>query len=285
MPVPGRKPLRPPHALALALRQACSTYGLPIRRMLGRPSARAVDLVRSGQLACSLRCVTSVTASSRSPSPGPIVLFELASDGRIVYAAGATEMLVGRSASQLIGNGLRRPCSARRARARSTRCWQPRSGGERIDDVDRGIVVSNRRAAGDGDDRLPSAGHERSYLRRLATSHRPCPRQAHIRSRPETGLLDTTPFIDSVSQHLVSPAAARDQSLSLIRSERTRRAATAARCDPLARELLQTIGNCLRAFSSGGDLAARIGPDGLGILHGAEVDLKKLEQQLLAVRP
>ena len=50
---------------------------------------------------------------------------------------------------------------------------------------------------------------------------------------------------------------------------------------PSSRELLQTIGNCLRAFSSGGDLAARIGPDGLGILHGAEVDLKKLERQLL----
>lgn len=207
------------------------------------------------------------------------VLFELASDGRIVYAAGATEMFVGRSASQLIGNAFG-DLAVPAGRGTVNALLAAAARGERIDDAPLELLSPTAAplAMGMTGYRLPDMnGHLFLGLRRRIDHAR----AMRVTDRDqETGLLDTTPFIDSVSRHLATSAAARGQSLSLIRLHGLEGIHRPGRPSP-PRELLQTIGSCLRTFASGGDLAARIGPDGLAILHGAEVDLKKLEQQLL----
>ena len=150
-------------------------------RILGRPSARAIDIVSSGQFAARF--------AARRAKPVRRLRIHL-----------------GRSA---VRTGERRPDRLRGRRYRYVRrslCiavewngfWRPfgsqgtqfheraavgRRSGQAHRRRDGGTVVGDRRAAGDGDDRLPPAGHGWPYLRRLAASLAQCPRQAHIRSR------------------------------------------------------------------------------------------------------
>ena len=209
------------------------------------------------------------------------ILFELDDEARIVYASGILETLIGRNVQDLLGSvfyDLVLPDERRIARsllASVRRC-------ERSEEAVLGLIGPNGQpviTAFSGYRLLELEGHVFIGLRGKQ------PRQADERAacRDEgSGLLKSRAFVESVGQHLEAAAAGKEQRLSLIRllgAEKLRQQPTAMP----ERDLLREIGECLRSHSRNGDLAARVGPDRFGLLHGTETDIGKLKKQLLEV--
>lgn len=208
------------------------------------------------------------------------LLFELEGDGRIVYAAGAVESLVGQRPADLIGRPLDELVAASQ-RPMLRELLSAAARGERIDDAS--VVLAGTAgspALGMTGYRLPELnGHIFVGLRRRPTGR--ALGAASERGRdPDSGLLEVRAFIDNVCRLLADAVSGKGHSLSLIRFvglERLQpqREAVAAR-DPM-----REFAACLQAYSAGGDLAARIGPDRLGLLHEADLDVKRVERELL----
>jgi EAL domain-containing protein (putative c-di-GMP-specific phosphodiesterase class I) len=213
----------------------------------------------------------------------PDLLFELDDAGRIVHATGALEATIGRSAAKLSGmefSALVTPASRGTARALLAAAKRR----ERLDEATitltgpSGTVVPVA-FAGHG---LPElGGHVFIGLR-----HEPAARRAQgTESRDAaTGLLDSKAFVDGVCRQLQELPSADDQApqLSLIRLSGVEE----LHGDPAAVEpLLRAVGGTLRALSSSGDLAMRVGADRFGLLHGPDVNLSDVRKELLKVLP
>jgi EAL domain-containing protein (putative c-di-GMP-specific phosphodiesterase class I) len=124
-------------------------------------------------------------------------------------------------------------------------------------------------------------GHVFISLRRETVSHAT---DAPEHRDSESGLLDSKAFVDGVCQQLrdLPPTGGKSPQLSLIRFSGLGDLAG----DPSAAEsLLRNLGGTLRAFSSNGDLALRVGHDQFGLLHEPDVDLAELRQELLGLLP
>lgn len=206
------------------------------------------------------------------------ILLELEASGKVVYAAGAVESFLGRPGADLVGTEFADlAVPDQRATAQALLAAVRRGARIEAAAIDlRGAGAEPLGACFTGY-RLPElSGHIFMGLRCRRPSPPPSARDE------ETGLLEQRAFIEQVCSHLADPWANRDQSISLLRlagwDEIRQRPG-----GPGAGEILRAVADCLQAHSSGGDLAARIGPDRVGLLHASDLDLGKLEQELLAI--
>ena len=187
------------------------------------------------------------------------VLLELDADARIVYAAGAVEVLAGRSARSLIGTPMADLVPpALHPHLRELLAGAKRR--ERINDVGLALV-------GAGGSPVPIAfsgyhlaelnGHYFLSLRSNVQERKSA--GFGRRNRDETsGLLDTGSFIEAVTRHLSDGIGEVEQHCSLLVLSgydhlRTRLT------DKVEHELLSMIGGLLRDKSLNGDTASRAG--------------------------
>lgn len=213
----------------------------------------------------------------------PDLLFELDGAGRILHATGALETIVGRSAAQLSGTdflALVAPASRASARALlAAAVRRERLDGATITLLGPGGTTVPVAFAGHG---LPElGGHVFVGLRREAA-----PREAAKPERRDvaSGLLDSKAFVDGVCRQLSEFSAADNKAaqLSLIRLS----GIEGLQSDPAVGEpLMRSLGGTLRALSSNGDLALRVGNDRFGLLHGPDVDLAEVKEELLKLLP
>ena len=213
----------------------------------------------------------------------PDLLFELDGAGHIVHATGALETIIGRGAAQLAGaefSTLAVPANRETVRALLAAAQRR----ERLDNATVTLAGPGGTAvtlafAGHG---LPELdGHIFIGLRREPVA----PRMPGMESRDAaTGLLDSKAFVESVCRRLQELPSVDEHApqLSLIHLSGIQDLGD----DPAAAEpLLRAVGAALRALSSNGDLALRVGNDRFGLLHGPDVDVSEVRKELLKLLP
>lgn len=210
------------------------------------------------------------------------VLIELDGDGRIAFAAGATEILAGRDAKQLIGSPFvefvaerDRPLmrellkvAEKRGRienviirlAGSLGTSVPLSlAGYRLEDLS-GHYFLALRAAASASPRVPGAGRDAG-----------------------SGLFDPDAFSRVATERLRQAREAGDDAeltlISLPQFDDLR-----ARLDEDGEQsLITTLGATLRANSLNGDSAAQVGDGRYALVHESAVDISDLESEIAAV--
>ncbi len=209
------------------------------------------------------------------------LLFELDGDGRIVYATGAIEPLLGLPAEDLVGQALENIVVAgERGSLRALLAGT--SGRKRIE-----TPSLQLNGASGATPPLSVAGYRLQDLNgHYFLAMRVCPAAPRTggfgrRSRDETtGLYDAPAFIDMVTSQLADGRRDNgERCISLImlpgyENLRQRLVATAEN------ELLSRIGASLRAGAIDGASAARVGPDRYSLLHRADLDIDGLEGEI-----
>jgi EAL domain-containing protein (putative c-di-GMP-specific phosphodiesterase class I) len=208
------------------------------------------------------------------------VLLELDADARVAYAAGALEVLVGRSARSLIGVPLAELVPpALHAHLRELLAAARRR--ERINDTGLAVIGASGQPvpiACSGYHLAELNGHYFLSLRSNAQERKTS--GFGRRNRDETsGLLDTGSFIDAVTRHLSDGIGEVEQQCSLLVLSgyddlRTRLT------DKVEHELLTMIGGLLRERSVNGDMASRLAEDRYALLHDDTVDLGDLASRI-----
>lgn len=208
------------------------------------------------------------------------VLLELDADARIVYAAGALEVLAGRSARALIGLPLTELIPpAAHAHLRELLAAARRR--ERINDMGLAVVGRNGQPvpiAFSGYHLAELNGHYFLSLRSNAQDRKSS--GFGRRNRDDaSGLLDTGSFIDVVTRHLSDGIGEVEQQCSLLVLSgyddlRTRLT------DKVEHELLTMIGGLLRDRSVNGDMASRLAGDRYALVHDDSVDLDGLASEI-----
>ncbi|HYN37622.1 MAG TPA: EAL domain-containing protein [Rhodospirillales bacterium] len=219
----------------------------------------------------------------------PDLLFELDDAGRIVYATGALDSMIGRTAAQVVGSAFTQlVVPGQRAAAGWLIAAATRR--ERLD----GATIALLGPAGVS---VPLAfaghclpelhGHVFVGLRQEggAGGGTGSALPAGDANRDAgSGLLESRAFVDGVCRQLRDFAAADEtpQQLSLIRLVGVDRLHEDM---PASDPLLRTLGGTLRARSLNGDLALRVGANRFGLLHGPNTDVEKLKQEILDLLP
>lgn len=209
------------------------------------------------------------------------LLFELDGDGRIVYATGAIEPLVGLPAEELVGQSLENVVVAgERALLRTLLAGT--SGRKRIETPSLQLNGANGPTPP-----LSVAGYQLQDLNgHYFLAMRVSPPAAKSggfgrRTRDDaTGLYDAPAFIDMVTSQLADDGRnTGERCISLImlpgyEGLRQRLVESAEH------ELLSRIGASLRAGSVDGASAARVGPNRYSLVHRADLDIDGLKGQI-----
>ncbi len=205
------------------------------------------------------------------------ILLELDGDGRIVYATGAIETLIGLPGEELIGRPFEAVVVAgERAAVRALLAGaSERKRFEAAALQLTGAAGASPPLAVVGYQLRDLNGHYFLALR----SCPPAPKQGGFgrRSRDAaSGLYDTPAFIDMVTSQLADAGESKDRCISLImlpgyESLRKRLVESAEQ------ELAAMIGASLRDGAADGQSAARIGPDRYSLVHRADFDVSGLK--------
>lgn len=278
------------HALLVKLRKAgfkpicIEGVTLPLKILTQRPN-RAIH---TGQMA--LDTTTAATPATKGERDRFVafafcwadVLIELDAESRIAFAAGATEILAGRNAGQLIGSDflefvadrdrplMRELLKVAEKRGRIENVIIRLAGtlgtspplslaGYRLEDLS-GHYFLALRAASSAAQRVPGAGRD-----------------------PGSGLFDPNAFSRVATERLrQAKEAGEDAELTLImlpEFEDLRE-----RLDEEAEQsLITTLGATLRANSLNGDSAAQVGDGRYALVHEGGIDVADLETEISAV--
>ncbi|MBK8173992.1 MAG: EAL domain-containing protein [Rhodospirillales bacterium] len=208
------------------------------------------------------------------------ILFELASDGCIAYAAGATESLLKRPLHKIIGVSIfELTVPSERAVLRELMANARR--GRRIDSAPLLFATTEGGSAcfSVSGYQLPDLnGHYFFSLRRHTGKTLPR-RPADIARDEVSGLPCDRDFVDMVAHHLTETSHKDDTQLTLI---------TLPGFECLQKRLVETaehhlfavLGEHLRQASLGGDAAARLSTGRFSVLHDRELDLSRLEEDI-----
>lgn len=209
------------------------------------------------------------------------VLLELDAEGRIIYAAGALDSLIGQSPKAITGQpfidlvpALQQP--ALRDLLLSARCR------ERLHNASVSLI-------GAGGEPVPMLlsgyhlaelnGHYFLSLRTTRQERRPSGFGRRAARDDASGLLENNAFIDAVTHHLAETVRDEDPRCSLLALpgyDKLRRRLN----ETVEQKLLTTIGSLLREKAVEGEFAARVAPDRFALLHDDGLDLKHLREQI-----
>lgn len=213
------------------------------------------------------------------------VLFELNSDGKIVFAGGTTLSILGKSPANLTGAPIESIIAAPdRVLMRQLLKIAAQRG--RID----GAVVRLEGAQGVTPPlslagyRLDDFKHHFFLAFRMGVSGEDADADAVTLPRDEeTGLYDGNAFSEIAAKRIKRlQSRGEDIKMSLVSMGGFCNLRTRLDEDS-GRSLMNTVGACLRAHSADGDTAARIDRDRYGLIHDARLDLKVFERELESV--
>ena len=209
------------------------------------------------------------------------LLLELDSNETVVFAAGATQPLLGRSAEDLVGLALPELIVERDRSLVQALLGIARKHG-RIENV----AVRLQGARGTTP-LLTFAGYRLEDLEghfflafRMGAPGREEGAGRHLTRDAESGLYDAVAFTEVVSRHLQPGDKGGDDSLMTLLLLPDYDSFSARLDAESNRNLLTTFGACMRAHSVDGDAAARIGTDRWGLLHSPDLDVADLETQM-----
>ena len=209
------------------------------------------------------------------------LLLELDSSETVVFAAGATQPLLGRSAEDLVGLALPELIVERDRSLVQALLGIARKHG-RIENV----AVRLQGARGTTP-LLTFAGYRLEDLEghfflafRMGAPGREEGAGRHLTRDAESGLYDAVAFTEVVSRHLQPGDKGGDDSLMTLLLLPDYDSFSARLDAESNRNLLTTFGACMRAHSVDGDAAARIGTDRWGLLHSPDLDVADLETQM-----
>ncbi len=209
------------------------------------------------------------------------LLLELDSSETVVFAAGATQPLLGRSAEDLVGLALPELIVERDRSLVQALLGIARKRG-RIENV----AVRLQGARGTTP-LLTFAGYRLEDLEghfflafRMGAPGREEGAGRHLTRDAESGLYDAVAFTEVVSRHLQPGDKGGDDSLMTLLLLPDYDSFSARLDAESNRNLLTTFGACMRAHSVDGDAAARIGTDRWGLLHSPDLDVADLETQM-----
>ncbi len=209
------------------------------------------------------------------------ILLELDADETVVFAAGATQPLLGRPAEDLLGLPLRDLVAGQDHSLVQALLGIARKHG-RIANVSvrlQGVSGTTPPLTFAGY-RLEDLDEHYFLAFRIGVPMRKEGAAGHLTRDTESGLYDAASFTEVVSQYLATEDKAGDGSLMTLLLLPDY-GSLSARLDADAnRDLLTTFGACLRANSVDGDAAARIAEDRWGLLHRPDLDTANLENQL-----
>ena len=209
------------------------------------------------------------------------LLLELDSNETVVFAAGATQPLLGRPAEDLIGLALPELIVERDRPLVQALLGIARKRG-RIENV-----AVRLRGTREVTPLLTFAGYRLEDLEghyflafRMGATGREEGAGDHLTRDAESGLFDAAAFTEVVNRHKrLGDKSADDSLMTLVLLPNYD--SFSARLDTQSnRDLLTTFGACLRANSVDGNAAARIGTDRWGLLHRPDLDVADLESQL-----
>ena len=209
------------------------------------------------------------------------LLLELDSSETVVFAAGATQPLLGRSAEDLVGLALPELIVERDRSLVQALLGIARKHG-RIENV-----AVRLQGAWGTTPLLTFAGYRLEDLEghfflafRMGAPGREEGAGRHLTRDAESGLYDAVAFTEVVSRHLQSGDKGADDSLMTLLLLPDYDSFSARLDAESNRNLLTTFGACMRAHSVDGDAAARIGTDRWGLLHSPDLDIADLETQM-----
>lgn len=208
------------------------------------------------------------------------LLFELDSDGRVVYTAGAIEPFIGRKSEAVIGEAIEK-LVAPAERALLNELFASARKRERIEGVSLRFVgergVSPPLAVA-GYQLHDLNGHFFFGLRYIAGKAR----TSGFGRRPkdgDSGLLDGDGFIDMVTSYLAEGESDDNRAMSLLVLPRFDDLRSRL-VDAAEKELLVAIGSCLKNSAIDGETAGRLASDRFGVVHGPNTDLDALREQI-----
>ncbi|MBT3305893.1 MAG: EAL domain-containing protein [Alphaproteobacteria bacterium] len=207
------------------------------------------------------------------------ILIELDENEKVVFAVGPTAPLVGKSSDKLIGASLDSFVDPEDLSLIQGLLAIPRKSG-RIEDATVRLI-----GGPDGSKPQLFVGYQLEDLGgHYFLAFRGSPSAGKNRRKEtardsETGLQNPTDFAESLKDAVVNGEIGEDEQLTLIslpgyEGMRERMDAESEQ------KLLDTLGTYLKANSSGGDMAARIGDGRYGLVHDKSVDVDAVEEQI-----
>ena len=218
------------------------------------------------------------------------LLFELSDSQDIVFAAGATPFLLGRSPEELMGSpflGL----IAEKDRTLAEQLLAAASRKGRIDDV----IVRLNGAKGQTPTvaisgyRVPDFDNNFFLALKVEPAHVTYTPDEDLKRDAETGLLDEGSYSAAAAERVLSfQRAGGKAQLTMVKVDNLQ-----ALTDKLGasdkRDLLNTIGDILKVQSLGGDTAGNVDAENLSYIHGDDVDPedvnRKIEDAARSIHP
>ncbi len=213
------------------------------------------------------------------------LLLEVDGDGNVMFSAGATQSLIGKTPESLVGTpffGLLADCC--RDMVRELLGTMPL--GERIEPV-------SVRLEGVGGPTVPlsltgyylpgMSGHYYLALRLAGSPVVAYPEEEpgrNVECDPESGLPDRDSFANIASQE-IDEARRRGERLELTMVRTADLPELRARMDQeSSASLMHTLGNFLQANSAGGKTAGRLDDNSYGFVHRSGIDIEKITRQV-----
>jgi FOG: EAL domain len=212
------------------------------------------------------------------------VLLELAADGRIIYAAGALDALIGRSAASISGLPLADLVPPQQHTVLRDILMSARRH-ERLHNTSLSLIGARGEPIAmtlAGYHLAELNGHYFLSLRTTRQERRTSGFGRRVARDDESGLRENADFIQAVTQHLAETARNEDPRCSFLALpgyDKLRKRLT----ETVERELLTQIGSLLQEKSIESDFAARIGPDRYALLHDDDLDVGYLRAQIASL--
>jgi EAL domain-containing protein (putative c-di-GMP-specific phosphodiesterase class I)/GGDEF domain-containing protein len=209
------------------------------------------------------------------------LLLEINAEGRITFAAGATQSLVGKPPESLSGT-LFLDLMARQDRPLMAEFLRGMTPGSRLD------PVPIRLAAGDKATppmsltgyHLPDLPGCFFFALRLGAAVSVVDRAATLDRDPASGLLNRESFAEIASEQM-REAEKRGESLKLTMLRTQNLPQLRSSMDKEASEsLMRTLGACLQANSASGQTAARLDEESYGLVHRATLDIDGIRDRI-----
>ena len=204
-------------------------------------------------------------------------LIEVNQGGMIIYANGATRLLLGQAPDKLMGQFLNKFC-IKEDKALLSALLDRIKDGERFNDVPINIGRPNRSdiVVSLNGYYVPGLSNNCYITARMIESGLDVANGGERNAA--SGLLTSESFGENVKSQLEGAEGKKDE-LSYIGLTGMRE--VFARLDEEAQEgLLRRLGILLKSYSQGGDAAAQLADDRFGLLHDPKLDLENVEGQI-----
>ncbi|MDV7339444.1 EAL domain-containing protein [Terasakiella sp. A23] len=209
------------------------------------------------------------------------LLFELNIDRKVEYVAGATDVMLGKSSSDLLGHSFLNIVHSDDQQL-TTQLLDSAKDRGRLDDASLslgGIKASKIPVILSGY-RVPEFNNHFFLALKVDTKRAAAAKEEKLQKDEESGLLEVASFAQSAAQRVTSfISAGGDAQVSLVKLNQLDGLLTKVGATD-KKKLLGAIGDVLNSNSIGGDTASRIDTESFSFVHTHDVDPNDINDQL-----